>query len=342
MWQRGVNDTLSLYQKIRGAQDDGGSYANVSQLGRQNLIDLRQVGRHSANLTQGLGQKSMLTLTQYDSGGSGVSGDENARQPGAVFRGENAAVVAQYGDRNTISSWQEGSKVNATLWQKLGSSDNSMTVNQGRRSSDATGAPACEPACQFASGGTATVTQAGRFNSASLHQYAASSASVEQLGTGTRDLPNVAYLAQTGAGNSATLLQSAGVGPSSSGDPASGNSAAQNQQQSGNPSATADPHYCAGGARGAEARLLQSGTNSTASVEQRGRGQFALIEQQGSANQASIVQDSGATNATAIIQQGGSGNSYSLTQTEAGQYMLVTQSGTNNSVTDVVRRGPGS
>ena len=146
---------------------------------------------------------------------------------------------------------------------------------------------------------------------------------------------------QTGAGNSASVLQTAGVGPSSAGDPASGNSAGQNQLETGNSSAAADQYHFAGGGRRAEARLLQRGSNSTASIEQRGRGQFAMIEQEGSSNRASILQETEATNATAVIQQSGSGNSYSVTQSRSGAYIHVRQAGINNSITEVIQR-PGT
>ena len=69
---------------------------------------------------------------------------------------------------------------------------------------------------------------------------------------------------------------------------------------------------------------------------------MARIEQTGPRNRASILQEVGATNATAVIRQSGSDNSYSVTQTQPGQYLVVSQSGSNNAVTDVVRRGPGS
>jgi hypothetical protein len=59
-----------------------------------------------------------------------------------------------------------------------------------------------------------------------------------------------------------------------------------------------------GGARSAELNILQSGSTNSATIEQRGRGQFARIEQgPGTGNTASILQDVAATNATAIINR---------------------------------------
>ena len=75
----------------------------------------------------------------------------------------------------------------------------------------------------------------------------------------------------------------------------------------------------------------------SARIEQRGRGQFALIDQNGF-NKASILQDVNATNATAVITQSGSANVYNVVQTQAGQYINVSQTGTDNSITDVINR----
>jgi hypothetical protein len=342
VWQRGTFDSVGIIQEIRGAEDDGGSSADVAQLGLENRIDLTQIGRHSARLTQ-TGYQSTIIANQYDSGGGPpFYGSGKPRPAGAIFRGNNRLLVAQNGQRTSMVAWQEGSDINATLWQKVASVENHITLNQGRLLYFVIGAPQCSSGCQFASGASANVTQQSRFNGAEVNQYAASRAVIEQRGTGTFNYPNRILITQTGAGNSATILQTAGVGPSSTDAPPSGNSAAQNQQLTGDSSAAADEFYFGGGARNTESRLIQLGTNSTASIEQRGRGQFALIEQQGNNNNASILQDGGATNATAAIRQSGSGNSYSITQAEPGQYMVVTQTGTNNSATDVVRRGPGS
>jgi hypothetical protein len=115
------------------------------------------------------------------------------------------------------------------------------------------------------------------------------------------------------------------VGPSAAADPGSG--------QSG------DPFFFAGGARSAEINILQSGSSNRATVEQRGRGQLARIEQgPGSGNAATILQEVNATNGTAIILQTGSNNTYDVVQTGAGQYVLVRQTGNNNTVTNVVQR----
>jgi hypothetical protein len=153
-------------------------------------------------------------------------------------------------------------------------------------------------------------------------------ANVQQLGTGTVALSNSVRIGQQGGSagaNSAIAVQRAGVGPSGAGDAASGRGG--------------DEFFFFGGARSAEATILQSGSSNSATIEQRGRGQLARIEQgPGSGNLASILQDVGATNATAIIRQTGSNNSYSVAQTAAGQYIVVSQTGNGNVVTNVVER----
>lgn len=341
VWQHGEGDRLGIRQTLLGGEE-GGGWADVSQRGRLNAIGLSQVGRQFATLTQGLGGSSSLILTQYDSGGLATR-EQRATQP--AYRGNNNFVAAQYGFNNELSAVQQGSDNRATVWQQVGSVYNSIALNQGRNSTEVEGASQCQAGCQFVAGASAAFTQGGNFNSATVNQYGAQhSATVEQFGPGDSGSGRtLVVITQTGAvGNRARVLQTATAGRSALGDPASGNSAAQNQQATGDPNATADTYYFAGGVRDAEARIFQTGGNSTATIEQRGRGQFALIEQRGSDNEASILQDVAATNATAVIQQDGNGNSYSVTQTQAGQYIHVRQTGNNNVVTNVVRRGPGS
>jgi hypothetical protein len=321
VWQRGEFTFLTIGQRIRGSQDDGGAFADVAQSGRQNQINLQQIGRHSATVTQGLGSLSSISLTQYDTGGgprAGI-GDAGTRafSPNHVYRGNNSFVAAQYGDRNSVTAWQEGADNNVTVWQKVGSSNNGIGINQGRRFEFN----------QFSYGSSIAGTQSGHFNSANFTQYGEGlSATVEQLGTGSAELPNIAQIRQITARSVAKIYQTVNVGPSAAGDPSNGE--------------VGDPGYFAGGARNVFADIRQSAADSTASIEQRGRGQYATIEQFGSRNEASILQDIAATNATAAIYQEGTGNSYSITQTRAGQYTSVSQRGDNNVVTTVVQR-PG-
>ncbi len=317
--QDGVNDRVSVLQSLRFSQVEGGAVANIAARGLLNQIALNQFGRNFAFLTQGFGRESTLTATQYDSGGSRFDFDFRGG------RGNNSLKASQNGDRNSVRVFQEGTDNGAMVWQKVGSSDNSISINQGAlvRLTPIDGF-ACDPRCQFASNAVASVIQSGRFNSASSTQYESGSrATIEQNGTGSSTLPNIARITQFSVGAEASILQAAGVGPSQAGDPASG--------------APGDPNYFAGGARSAEARIRQGFGALSARIEQRGRGQFAVIDQSG-ANTASILQDVNATNATAVITQNGSGNVFNVVQTQAGQYINVSQTGTNNSNTNVIAR----
>ncbi len=321
--QEGLFDVVSVRQSTRSKDVDGGAIANVSARGILNRVDLAQFGRVFAIITQGIGRESSLTATQYDSAGS--------RFPEAFFRdgrGNNSIKAAQNGDRNTAAIVQEGTDNRAAMWQKVGSSDNTITINQGANRFGIEDEPFCSgptARCQFSSDAVVSVTQSGRFNSASTIQYSGSAAKavIEQNGTGSSLLPNVARITQVSTSGEASILQTADVGPSGAGDPASG--------------ASGDPNFFAGGSRSAEARIRQGAGALSARIEQRGRGQYAFIDQTG-ANTAAILQDVGATNATAVIAQSGSGNVFNVVQTQAGQYINVSQTGTNNSNTSVITR----
>ena len=319
--QEGQFDRVSVLQSIRFAEVEGGASANISARGLLNSVNLQQFGRQSAMVTQGFGRESRFTATQYDAGGSRQGGHAGPH------RGANGLLASQNGVRNTVDVGQEGTDNRVTVWQKVGSSDNSISINQGRNTFGDIDGFSCTFRCQFAVNAVASVTQSGQFNVASTAQYESGSrATVEQNGTGSSALPNIARIAQFATGADASILQTASVGPSQAGDPASG--------------ASGDPNFFAGGARSAEARIRQGRQGVSplsARIEQRGRGQFALIDQSGS-NTASILQDVNATNATAVIMQSGSGNAYNVVQTQAGEYINVSQTGTNNSITNVITR----
>jgi len=168
---------------------------------------------------------------------------------------------------------------------------------------------------------SAFARQNGPFNETNIHQAAPDNlASVLQLGSGATGMRNAATVRQEAANNKAEIIQGAGVGPSP---------------------VMADPYDPFGPAtRSAEAMILQGGLAGFAKIEQFGKGQRALIEQRGDYNSGTIRQEIGATNATAIIRQLGSSNSYSIVQTQPWQYIEVTQTGTGNSATNVVQRGP--
>lgn len=344
--QEGQYDRVSVLQSTRDERVDGGGVANIATRGVLNQVRLEQYGREFAFITQGFGRESTFTATQYDSGGS--------RLGAGLFttgRGSNSLNASQNGDRNAVDVWQEGTGNGVTVWQKMGSSDNSISINQGRTTFSAVDGFGCDRRCQFATDAVALIVQSGQFNRAAIVQYDFSNgsagasgtepalqptppspvsragfslkAAIEQNGTGSSTLPNIARIIQFTTGAEASILQTADVGPSQAGDPSSG--------------APGDRNYFPGGARSAEARIRQGSGALSARIEQRGRGQHAFIDQTGP-NAASILQEIGATNATAIITQSGSGNSYNIVQNQPGQYTNVSQTGTNNSVTNVITR----
>lgn len=301
--------------------------ANVSVSGQSNSGTISQNGiGNSAELTQGLGQLQVSTIAQVGSLGS------------------NQVRIAQYGDSNAINVAQNSANARADVWQQAGpagarSSNNAVEIQQGTGTTGSTAFSAAffnntAPTGNGTANLTADVTQGGNpaaasWNRAEIRQDGVDlTAIVRQAGVGTSALPNIARIAQQGGGggaNRATIIQTAGVGPSAAGAPASG--------------VAGDEFFFGGGARSAEATILQSGSLNSATIEQRGQGQVARIEQgPGGGNVGSILQEAAATNATAVIRQIGNNNSYSIVQTAAGQYISVSQTGSNNSITNIVER----
>jgi len=325
VWQRGVNDQSTINQNGTGPTYASGAtlqqaqpFASVSQRQFQAVSNVSQSGDNFAEVTQGLGSNSSVTIDQID------SGDTDVRQ-------SNQALVAQYGDRNTTEVRQDAMNGSAVVWQQARLVQSSVSIDQGKGSVDAAAFTAPNQPILYANGDSrdvqANVHQSGAFNATLVRQDGVTlRATVDQGGTGTAANRNSIRIEQTGSGHSATARQFEGVGPSDSAAPSAGE--------------VGDPFSRAAGVQSAEIVILQSNMNNSATVEQFGRGQFARIEQTGQNNIASIAQQAAATNAVAVIRQTGNGNSYSVQQTQAGQYIMVTQAGTNNTVTDVVRRGP--
>ncbi len=332
VWQRGLFDSLTIRQMnvgdasgfvdpIKTYSDGvkGRALANVAQKGLRNSAVVAQYGDNSARVTQGLGTRSSVSVRQLD------TGDLTPSANNPTGRAFNTAAIAQSGNGNAIDLAQEAVNASAAIWQMARSSFNRVSVLQGPSTTYPTGA--ISP--QGAENARAKVAQGGTRNETMViqHQFGAQ-ALVEQLGSGTADLPNLAVIIQQGDNNQATARQTAAVGPSHASGPASG--------QSG------DDFYFAGGARSAEIAIVQRSRGNSATVEQRGRGQVAGIGQAGENNRATILQDGAATNATAVILQTGNGNSYSVTQSQPGHYLVVSQTGNNNAATSIVERGPGS
>lgn len=338
VWQRGFHETNLIRQAdgsatrpvqqpiIYGDGTRGHAFADVSQSGERNSVEVNQFGDNFARVTQGLGSRSRTRIEQVDAGDYEVS---IAIVPGPSLRAFNRADVAQYGDNNILDIAQDSVGAKAVVFQRRGSFFNSVAIAQGVRSAETQDPNNPTPTRSETFNLVADVTQGGSRNVADIGQWGVFvQAVVEQSGSGTADLPNRVLIRQRGRGNLAAAQQSGNVGPSAAADAASG--------QAG------DEFSFAGGARSAEIVIMQSNIGNSATVTQHGRGQLARVEQTGPRNRAFVLQEAGATNATAVIRQSGSDNSYVVTQTQPGQYLLVRQSGSNNAVTDVIRRGPGS
>jgi hypothetical protein len=335
VYQFGIGDRASVSQVNGNAPSTyaSGEVAKadsfVSQNARGNTVTVRQTGDNLADVTQAFGEKNVTVIDQVDAGDLGGA------------RSRNSAIISQYGISNAIVSSQNAMASSSTAWQKVGSSNNAVTIGQG------TGGTALESTTSIVGFGAGPqgagsaqlktdVVQAGSRNRATLYQDGnALTSAVTQEGSGTSSFANVVFVSQTGSGNSAIAYQGSAVGPSSAGDPKSGNSSAENG------GAAADEFYFAGGARSAEIAILQTSSGNRASVYQYGRGQLARIEQSGANNEAGILQDINATNATAVIRQSGSDNRYFIQQVLAGQYVVVSQTGANNVATNVQRGEEG-
>ena len=357
--QRGIGSSSTIVQESRGniarvGLFEGGTSAstrNVAVIGQQNTSATSEANPVSNNRADVAiaGQGNSATVVQNGlnnaarlSVGVGQLNQAQVNQSGAGD--PNTVGIGQYGQNNRIVVAQASIASTSTIWQRIASRDNSVDIRQG------TGATATDslssaffnntaPAASESRALVANVVQghaqaSSSWNVAQVRQDGANlSAAIIQMGVGTASLPNIVRVAQQGgvsSANRATAVQSASVSPSTAAE-----SAPTGQ--------LGDEFFFAGGARSAEINILQSGSGNTASVEQRGRGQFARIEQgPGFGNTASILQEEGATNATAVVRQTGSNNSYSVQQAEANQYILVSQTGNNNAVSNVIRRGPGS
>lgn len=337
VWQWGAYETITIRQSDtspdRPTQQPteypdgsrGRAVANIAQRSVRGWIDVRQFGDNNARVTQGLGARSAAQVNQVD------AGDLEVSVPEQTLRAFNRAVIAQNGDGNRIYVGQDSINASATVFQTIGSSANTVTIFQGEPVAEIQVVGELNQPKRTGSGTlnlTAQVTQSGTRNSGFVGQWGSNlQATVEQRGSGTESMLNVAAIEQRGQANRATARQMAGVGPSAATDPASG--------QSG------DERFFAGGARSAEIRIFQQNNGNSATVEQRGRGQVALLVQTGDSNSGSILQLEDAANATAILRQSGNRNSYSIEQSQAGEYISVSQTGSDNAVTNVVRSPRG-
>jgi hypothetical protein len=360
LWQQGRYGTANISQNDVAGQTlatqtygsgasavYGRARAGVYQAGILNTTTINQTGDNYADVTQGLlgaGSRSVTNLTQFDAGDGSTAGPPDGFGNPTVIpvRAYNRQLVTQYGDDNNINANQNTINGYQSIFQRQATSFNNTDARQGLGSSGAfngasgsratprsTYISAAPVVAALTSGLSATIEQAGTRNNNQVYQDGVNlTANVTQLGSGgaLAGEQNSVIVVQQGTNNRATAIQSANVGrsagPVSATNPAAG--------------PVGGRYTHAGGALSAEIVILQAGGNATAAngnrayAEQRGKGQYARIEQTGLRNVAGIVQEAAATNAVASIDQSGNDNSYYVVQTTAGQYIDVTQIGTNN------------
>ena len=389
-----------------------GSVADVSQSSFAGTVTLRQSGTNTAFLSQGGGAadtgsntsgNNVLTVSQIDAGDL-ASTSTGSTDPfggtGTTTPGEtrsNIVLASQAGRFNTATVNQNASNASASVFQRRGSTNATVLINQGTGAGFGSVAAPSATAVGASANLTADVEQGGRgtidirqdggslrarvnqnnsdfsgagnetgatpsvaqisqisvFNSALVNQTGSSnSATVDQRSSGTSALVNRVTITQAGGSvngaNTATARQISAATALQSGTTAgsgvSGGTAAVAAGPSG------DPDARAAGARSAEIVISQTnnatatssnnGPNS-ATVEQRGAGQYGEITQNGRNNTAGILQEAGATNAVAIIRQTGFGNAFFITQTAPGQFFRVTQDGSGNNVVTSSGTGGG-
>jgi len=378
VFQSGTLDTVRITQNDNNSGPDGdaqtgtvtglASGANVAQRTLNSSASVTQSGTNFARVSQGGGDSGNLsaTINQTDAGDETVITDEDdgdiftpPTSTEEVIVRQNSARISQAGISNVAGVTQNAVNASATVFQRLNSSDNTATVNQGNGSSSLSLTARIEQAGTGSSAGitqtaatesTASITQSASFNSASITQDGSlHNATIVQLGSGTSETDdndtttttddvttfyrNSVSISQTGDRHTAVARQEAGAGRSGATAPASG--------------PTSGTYDRAAGAYSAEITIIQTGSRAegtttggnSATVIQRGLGQFARIEQNGRANVASITQEAAATNAVAAITQTGNNNTYFITQNQAGQYQQVTQTGNNNTNTSVLTGG---
>lgn len=295
-----------------GAQN----FANVAQFGTGNTATVAQTATNaSATVFQRRDSNdATVTVNQGTGAAGGGFGSGVVTGTAAV----NVTALVRQGGTGTVDVRQDGTSLNAEVNQ-----------NNVATALVASGAGNANP--------VALVSQVGRNNSATVNQEGINtSATVDQRFTNAGSLINTVRIDQQGGDangdNVAVARQGSGAGASSTGVSSGAGAIASGP--------AGDPEARAAGARSAEIIIFQSNTATgatsgfanSATVEQRGAGQYARISQTGTDNEAGILQEAAATNAVAIIEQTGVGNTFFITQTDPGQFLRVSQNGGTNTV----------
>jgi hypothetical protein len=295
------------------------NFANIAQFGTGNTATVAQTAFNASATVFQRRNSNDATVTINQGTGAGFGTGAGGVVGTAAI---NVTALVRQGGTGVVNLRQDGTNLTAE-------------VNQNNFED-----PAVADTTAGETNPLAQISQVGRGNSALVTQEGFNtSATVDQRFTNTGTLVNTVQITQRGGGtdggNYATARQgtAGGSGASTSTGPATG------------PAGDADARPA--GARSAEIMIMQTNTatataggDNSATVEQRGAGQYARIVQNGSNNLGGILQEAAATNAVAILDQQGRGNTFFITQDQAGQFLRVQQNGTTNNV--IVGSGPAS
>ncbi len=340
-YQQGRFDTANVTQNVDA--DSGRVYADgqiarsrgaIYQNASVDTATLTQTGDNYGEITQALGQGSVVSLTQTDAGDITNPGSpggtiqvcdqfgncsqqpdpNNPPVPASFTRQYNQALVTQYGNANSMALTQNARNGYLTAFQRVNSSNLVLDFEQGTGGSNAfaganSGGPTVAPAINntqvagASTNATARLEQGGTNNGAMVRQDSTNSfVGLTQLGTGSSPVTPANFasgVTQGQAGGNIVIVAQQG----------SGNRATAFQDIGVGRSAAGDP---------------QSGNSATQNTANNG----------GTATPADdFFFAGGARSAEIDILQGGSNNAASATQRGLGQYARIEQAGMRNTAT---------
>jgi hypothetical protein len=346
VFQRGTIDDVSINQNANsgtvttgtstsGTVNQSGSWANVSTLSLNSNVYLEQNGTNSATISlgldaDGLGDNNFSEVIQNDAGDELTSstGDDPifGGSSTSVVGRQNQASVSQAGSNNGITIEQNAVNSRAVAWQRRGTDDNDIDIQQGTgeaiaflsgrglTSSSTTTGTGATGINMFANvtqgnasgnsqGNTAIVAQDGRDLTANILQIGID---------GEDDGANQARIAQTGRRNNGTIDQS-------------GVDLFATIEQLGTSSSAANPHVVTITQRGEDndARGTQASTVTRSAAGSPAAGVAGNSAFPG-------AHAGGARSAEIVIMQEASGNRADVYQQGAGQRAWITQTGDDN------------
>jgi hypothetical protein len=346
VFQRGTIDDVTINQNANsgtvttgtatsGTVNQSGSWANVSTLSLNSEVQLSQNGTNSATISvgldaDGLGDNNFSEVIQNDAGDelSSSTGEDPifGGSSSTVVGRQNQASVSQAGSNNGIFIEQNAVNSRAVAWQRRGTDDNTLDIEQGTGEAIAflSGRGLTSSATTTGTGATginmfANVTQGNatgnsQGNTALVAQDGRDlTANILQIGIdGEDDGANQARIAQTGRRNNGTIDQS-------------GVDLFATIEQLGTSSSAANPHVVTITQRGEDndARGTQASTVTRSAAGSPAAGVAGNSAFPG-------AHAGGARSAEIVIMQEASGNRADAYQAGAGQRAWITQTGDDN------------